>query len=214
MSEVKLFISVPSNRDWKGRFGASLAGLMSRLTNPGIQVEGYQLKSFFLRAWGQASCLSIVRQKFVDEIIAEGFTHWLALDDDMTFPMDIVDQLIRHNKPIVSCNARHKHEEVKGTLLDVNGQTVDSTGRTGLQEIKAMGGAIFLAQVDSFKHIPRPHFQVLWLEDRKEYLSEDMYFALLLNNNGVKMYCDHDASQHIGHIGDHEYKFPEVKKAG
>lgn len=209
LEEVRLFISVPSNRDWKGPFGSSLACLTSHLSSKGIL--GHNLTNYFLRAWGQASCLSIARQKFIDEMIAGNYTHWLSLDDDMTFPMNIVDCLIAHNKDVVSVNARHKSpNEIKGSLHSLDGQMLLSAGKTGLEEIQSMGGAIFLAKIDAFKHIPKPHFQVLWLPDREDYLSEDMHFALLLWHNKIKMFCDHDTSQYIGHVGDVEYRWQQL----
>lgn len=210
--DVRLFISVASNRDWKPKFGASLGCLMSYLTNQGIRIEGYNLKEFFLRAWGTASLLSKARQAFVDEMIAEGFTHWLSLDDDMSFPIDIVDQLIKHDKDVVSCNARYKDEVVKGSCLGTDGKQLDSTGKEGLEELKLMGGAIFLARIEAFKYIPKPHFQVLWSPEYNDYVGEDIHFAALLKTNGVQLWCDHDASQQIGHVGEFEYKWPQVER--
>ena len=74
-----------------------------------------------------------------------------------------------------------------------------------------MGGAIFLARVDAFKDIPKPHFQVIWSPAHNDYVSEDVHFAALIRANGVELWCDHDTSQLVGHIGDFEYKFPDVK---
>lgn len=205
---VKLFISVASNRDWKAKFGTALSNLRVHLRSPGI--KGHNLEYHFLRAWGTASCLSIARQKFVDEMISEGYTHWLALDDDMTFPLDIVDRLIAHNKDLVAVNTRHKTTTaVKGCLMDVNGHRIDSTGKTGIEEICRVGGAIFLARIDAFKHIPRPHFEVRWIEETQDYMDCDFYFAYLLHKHGIKMYCDHDTTQLITHIGDYDYAFPQ-----
>lgn len=199
---MKLFISIPSNRDWKGKFGSSLAGLMSHLVNPSFPLEG-----FTMRAWGQSSCLSIVRQAFVDEILIDKYTHWLSLDDDMTFPKDIVDRLSAHDKDVVAVNARCKNPVVRGSLVALNGENIDSRGKTGLEEIKAFGGAIFLAKTSCFADIPKPHFNVLWSDIHNSYISEDIFFATLLRIKKVKMYCDHDVSQEIGHIGDHEYRW-------
>lgn len=199
---MKLYISVPSNRDWKGKFGSALAGLLSHLKNP-----SFALESMVLRAWGQSSCLSVVRQAFVEEMIANDFTHWLSLDDDMNFPHDIVDRLSAHDKDVVSVNARHKMTMVQGSLVGLDGNNVDSRGKTGLEEIKAMGGAIFLAKVACFKNIPKPHFQVIWSPYHNSYVSEDIHFAALLHANGVRLWCDHDVSQEIGHIGEHEYRW-------
>lgn len=210
IQDVRLFVSIPSNRDWKGRFGTSFAALVHYLTANGIKVFGYNLPQFFYRAWGQSSCLSIARQKFVDEILECGYTHWLSLDDDMTFPMDIVDRLIAHDKDVVSCNARGKSDKLIGSVLDMKGNSIDSTGCTGIEEIKTMGGAIFLAKVDAFRNIPKPHFQVLWSPAHNTYVGEDVYFSTLLKINGAKMFVDHDTSQMISHIGETEYAWPTV----
>lgn len=208
--DVRLYISVPSNRDWKGKFGASIAMLTHYLTQNGINVPGYRLTDYFLRCWGNSSCLSIARQNFVDEMTAGGYTHWLSLDDDMTFPMAMVDRLIARGKDVISVNARHKTDTIIGSLQDLNGVPLNSTGKSGVEELKTMGGAIFLARIDAFGHIPRPHFQVLWSEEHNSYVGEDVYFATLLRVNGVRLWCDHDASQHVTHIGDFEYGWPRA----
>lgn len=211
--DVRLYISVPSNRDWKGRFGSSFVDLITHLTTSGIQTPGYNLSVFKYQLYRQASNISKARQHFVDSMITEGFTHWLSLDDDMTFPMDLVDRLISTGKDVISCNARRKTEEVIGSCQGLDGQPIDSTDRSGIQELRTMGGAIFLAKIDTFRSIPKPHFQVLWSPEHDDYVSEDVHFATLLRVNGVRLWCDHNTSQHIGHIGDYEYRFPAVQQA-
>lgn len=214
MSELKpinLFISIPSNRDWKGKFGASFAGIISHMMAKGV--EGHQLTNFYMSALGQASCLNAARQRFVDEMIAGPYTHWLSLDDDMTFPLDLVSRLASHDKDVVAINARHKTEEVKGSLVGFDDGYVISTGKTGLEEVKSIGGAIFLAKIDAFRNIPKPHFETRWVPEKNDYLSEDRFFAGLLLAHGVKMYCDHDASQLVSHIGDYEYNWSNAKQA-
>lgn len=209
--EVRLYISIPSNRDWKRLFGSNFAALTQHLKCPGIKEGlGYRLTDFFWQPLGNSSCMSIGRQYFVDEMITQNYTHWLSLDDDMTFPMDIVDRLISHNKDVVSCNARHKCAEIKGSCQGMDGKAIDSTGKTGIEELKTMGGAVFLAKIGAFKHIPKPHFEIIWSPAHQAYVGEDVYFASLLRANGISLWCDHDASQLIGHIGEFEYKFPAV----
>lgn len=206
---MNLFISIPSNRDWKGKFGASFAGVISHLMAKGV--AGYKLTNFYMSALGQASCINAARQRFIDEMLAGTYTHWLSLDDDMTFPLDLVSQLAAHDKDIVAINARHKTDEVKGSLVDFNGDYLNSFGKTGLEEVKSIGGAIFLARIDAIRPIPKPHFETRWIPEKNDYLSEDRYFAALLEQHGVKMYCDHDCSQLVKHIGDYEYGWTDTK---
>ena len=215
VENVKLYVSVASNRSWTGKFGSSLVGLFSYLSRVGIQTPGYVLQDMTFRSYGQCSVLPIAQEKFVDEMIAGGYTHWLSLDDDMTFPNNFVDRLIAHGKDVATTNYRHKTmndiNEVKGICCDIKGQRLDSTGKTGLEEVASMGGASFLARVDSFRNIPKPRFEIRWLEEKQDYVGSDVYFSTLLRINGVHMWCDHDLSQEIGHIGEYEYMFPQVK---
>ena len=70
VENVRLYISVASNRDWKGKFGSSLVALMSYLMTNGIAVPGYKLQDVQFRSYGQCSVLPIAQEKFVDEMIA------------------------------------------------------------------------------------------------------------------------------------------------
>lgn len=218
--EVRLYISIPSNRGWKSGFGASFGCLTHYLTT-GTKAPGYNLTHYIFRSLYNTSCISKARDHFVDEMLngldvtdpltgevtRKPFTHWLSLDDDMTFPMDIVDRLLAHGKDVVSCNARHKMDEIKGSCQGMDGQSIDSTGKTGIEELKTMGGAIFLAKIDAFRHLPKPRFEVLWSPSHQDYVGEDVYFSTLLKVNGVQLWCDHDTSQLVGHIGDYEYRW-------
>lgn len=207
----RLYISTPSNRQWEPRFGTSFADLLVRLTSEGIKAPGYKLESFRYQVLRQVSNLPNGRQHFVDDMLAGGYTHWLSLDDDMTFPMDIVDRLISHGKDVVSCNAMRKDGTVDGSCQGMDGKPIDSTGKTGLQELRTMGGAIFLAKIDSFRNIPKPHFQMIWSPAHNSYLGEDVYFSTILKMNGVGLYADNDTSKLISHIGSFEYQWPQDK---
>ena len=209
---LKLYISYPSGRDPRGRFVGSLNDLVSYLCRTGTKLDGYDLEPFTYRSWGGVSLLPVARQQFVDEMIALDCTHWLSLDDDMTFPMDIVDRLLAHGKDVVSCNARVKMRDIneyRGSCTGMDGVPVNSCGKSGLEEIQHMGGAIFLARVSAIKDIPRPHFQVLWHPELQTYVGEDVYFSMLLKEHGIQLFCDHDTSREIGHVGEYLYEWPK-----
>jgi hypothetical protein len=94
----------------------------------------------------------------------------------------------------------------------MDGQPLDSTSKTGLEEIRTMGGAIFLAKTDAFRNIPKPHFQMIWSPAHNSYLGEDVYFATVLKMSGVRLWADHCTSKLISHIGSHEYQWAESIK--
>ena len=210
MADIKLFISVASCRGWTPAFGASFLGLNCRLVSNGL--KDHTLIGLFPDIAAQASCLSQARQMAFNKALDGGFTHWLSLDDDMQFPATLVDALLAHDKAVVTANYRRKNPTVvSGVCMGLDGQLIDSTGKSGLEQIGWMGGGCFLANIEKIKHIPRPHFEVSWCEERQDYYDQDNYFSAKLRQNGVELWLDHDVSQHITHVGDYHYKFPEVQ---
>lgn len=210
MADIKLFISVASCRGWMPAFGASFLGLNCNLVSNGI--KGHNLAGLYPDIAAQASCLSQARQCALNKAIDGGYTHWLSLDDDMQFPMDIIDKMIVHEKAVVTANYRRKNPNVvSGVCMGLDGQIIDSTGKSGLEQIGWMGGGCFLADIEKIKHIPRPHFEVSWCEERQDYYDQDNYFSAKLRQHNAEIWLDHGLSQLISHVGDYHYKFPEVK---
>lgn len=209
MQEISLLVSVASCRDWKPQFGISLALLADRLASNRL---GGTLARVRYSIKAQASCLSISREEALTLAEKDGFTHWLSLDDDMGFPPDAVDRLIKHDLPIVAANYRRKQKKVAGICLSTNGEVINSEGKTGLEEVGWIGGGCSLVDVEKVKVVRPPRFSVLWVEERKSYMSEDYFFSMKLRENGIKIFCDHDLSNDMQHIGDVAYTFPEEVK--
>ena len=213
MNVMRLFVSVSSVRDWKPQFGNSLLALSHRVTSKGV--KGQKLEGFMIRAQMQASCLSGSRQKSLDLAIEGGFTHWLSLDDDMVFPADIVDRLAVHGKDVMTANyCRKVPGKIEGVYQDLKGEIIDSGRRTGIEQIAWMGGGMFLADLSKIKPIPKPHFEVVWSEEKQDYFDQDMVFSGKIRHHGVEIWCDHEASKTIGHVGDYEFRFKDYRWDG
>jgi len=208
MRDIKLYISVPSCREWKPAFGSSFLGLTAHLMQKGV--PGNNLKALFPEIAAQASCLSQARQSSLTKAIQGQFTHWLSLDDDMMFPPNVVDQLLVHEKDVVTANYRRKNaQKVLGVCMGLDGKIIDSTGKTGLEQIGWMGGGCFLADIEKIKHIPTPHFEVSWCPERQDYYDQDNYFSAKLRQNNCELWLDHDLSQQIVHVGDYPFAWPK-----
>lgn len=207
--DISLLISVSSCRDWKPQFGASLCGIVQHLSTERL---GGRLSRIEMSTKFQASCLSEAREEALIYAQKEGFSHWFSLDDDMAFPANVVDRLLKHDLSVVTANYRRKMATVTSICLDTDGQFVDSTGRTGLQEIGWMGGGCNLFKIKDISVVEPPRFSVLFVKERNRYMSEDYYFSMKLREKGIKLYCDHDVSNEIQHIGDVAYTFPKELK--
>ena len=209
--DVKLYLSVPSCREPKSGFNASFLGLSAYLLQKGI--KDHNLIGIYPQIAAQASCLSQARQHSLSTALKEGFTHWLSLDDDMMFPANCVDQLIAHNAPVVTANYRKKnHTKVLGVCQGIDDKILDSTGKTGTQKIGWMGGGLFLVDLEKIKHIPAPHFEVVWCKERQDYYDQDYYFSAKLRQHGIDILLDHDLSQQTKHIGDYLFEWPQVEQ--
>ena len=205
--DVKLFLSVASVRDWKPQFGASLSGLIFNLFNNHL---GGRLHSMDMKTAMQCSCLSMARELGLREATERGFTHWLCLDDDMAFPMDIVERLLAHDKSVVAANYRKKDAfNIVGVACDENAQPIDSSNKSGLEKVDFTAFGLVLIKIADVKCVEEPHFEVVWNPATRTYWTEDMVFSAKLKKAGVDIWLDHDLSHDIQHIGDFAHQFPK-----
>lgn len=176
----------------------------------GMAQLGGRLKNVELLVTKQCHLVP-TRQEHLDKAMTDNFTHLLTLDDDMSFPADVVERMLVHEKPVMTCNYRRKRpDRLEHCCTQMDGTMLDSTGKTGLEQIKAMGMGCTLIEVDALRHIPKPHFGTTWNYDMQEYLMEDSWFSLLLLLHGVPIFVDHDLSREIGHVGEVQYRLPPL----
>lgn len=202
---IKLMIAVASNRAWAPLFGRSFGAMMLYL---GMYKLGGRLAGFNLMLTTQAYLVT-ARQDHLDQALEGDYTHILYLDDDQTFPHDVIDRLLSHNKPIVTCNYRKKSSEVQFVCSDENNQFIDSRGKTGIEQIYSCGMGITLIKLDAIRKIPKPHFCVVYNKTIGRYIIEDSFFSNVMGVNKIDMWVDHDLSQDVGHVGEVEYRITE-----
>lgn len=203
MGHTKLAISVPSARDWKPRFGSSMLGLVRHLTKNGVDIDVNIMQG--------ASILPRARQMAIGWARSIHATHLLCLDDDMQFPADIADRLLAHGVDIVACNYVSKVTQ-RALIHGLDGQLLTSEGVSGLQEVGWVGFGVILIRMACLDPVAPPFFEQIWNPDRQDFIGEDFYFCKRVREYGVKIYCDHDASQFVGHIGDQAFGFPQKLK--
>jgi len=207
MKSVKLLIAISSHRAWCVHFANSLLSLVYRLGKVGLG-ESYNLETFTVKILGNASCLSMSREANLREALDKGYTHILMLDDDMIFPDNTVERLLSHNKPFIACNYMKKGNG-EPTAQDMEGKFINSAERTGIESVYSVGLGVVLIELDAIRHVGAPHFAVLWDSERKIYWGEDLYFCELVRGSAppVEVWCDHDLSRSVAHVGDYGYSF-------
>lgn len=212
MSEkkIKLLIGVCSGRGWSSRFGQSLAMLTLHLGLGRLRgADGEdRLDKCGLRVHHNAYLVTS-RNDHIVEALKQDYTHFLSLDDDMMFPVEVVEQMLAHDKPVVTVNYRKKYaERLEFVCTSPDGSATSSFNKTGLERVVSMGMGLALFKLDAIRHVPGPYFGVVWDEATGAPIIEDKFFCLLLNAHGVDIWCDHDLSQKVAHMGEYEFKIP------
>ena len=201
-----LHICIPSNRDHTPYFTLPLLALNQHL----CRKEHFDFKTKFKIG---CSNLPQERQNFLDEAMAEGATHLLFIDDDMTFPETIVDSFLASGVPVIAANCcRKSPDALVYTAVGFDGNQIESKGKTGITEVAQVGTGIMMIDLEAVKHIKPPHFAVPWMEERKKYCGEDLFFCDKLREAGVKIFIDHDVSNKVGHVGAYTYCFNSYRE--
>lgn len=198
---INLYVAIPTVRDWKPEFGVSMIGLTNRLAYLASQKK---IKSFYINN-KITSNLPKGRQQMLDHALSGGFTHILWIDDDTQFPAEAVEKLLEHDKPWMAVNICRKKKKGGWIATYDGGAIVNSHEKTGIEQIGTMGLGMTLIKLDAIRHVPKPHFEMRYIEEMGEYLGEDLYFLLKCRKAGVEIWTDHDVSKTVSHIGNYGY---------
>jgi hypothetical protein len=138
-----------------------------------------------------------------------GASHLLFIDSDMRFPEDTIDRLVARDKDIVAANA------VQRTMSEwwnsrVDGQSVSSEGRSGLQSVDSTGCGVMLIKMSVFDRLPSPAFETPF--DGHHHVGEDLYFCRLARAHGFTVWIDHDLSQFVRHQGTVEHGVQQLER--
>lgn len=194
MKKQNILIAIPSRDTWKAAFGVSLCRLMPYTmlqTNHDITVSN-----------AKGLTVGTARNMLARQALENNFDYILFLDDDMTFPHDALITLLNHNKEIVGVNYPRKHMDLTPTGKQLDGRLLEP--KEGLEEVKYLGGGLLLINVkEVLSKLQYPFFH----EDHENRVGEDAYFCQIAREAGISIWCDHDLSKKVGHLGEIEFKF-------
>ena len=147
------------------------------------------------------------RTYLVNEAIAEGFTHVMFIDSDMTFPSDTLNRLIERDKEVVTCicfgrvfpfapcaytRVRKGNKKKSGTRIPIEVKN----DMPDLFQVDGCGSAMILIKTEVFKRMLDEIGE--WYEP-KWNLGEDLAFTERLKALNIPIWCD--STIQIGHIG-------------
>lgn len=147
------------------------------------------------------SAIHVAREMIAAKCIREGYDWVLFIDDDMTFPPNIIEQLLSHDAPIVSamCFKRitpytpcfYEKCELKEGGIYLKPYDLDEVP-TETFMAEAAGAACMLIKREVFEKIPAPWFLPL------PFSGEDIAFCIKAKAAGYGILID--PKPIIGHI--------------
>lgn len=215
-------IGIPAAGQGKAKFWMRLEDLIFYSARRGINV---------VRRRRMGAVVSHNRNKIVADVLEKdpGASHILFIDDDMTFPPDLLERLLAHDKDMVVANAHRKYPPyVPVVSVDVGGgdyfHPIYVRPEHGtLERVTSAGTGVCLIKTDVFRKVPFPWFQAEYLPPdpghEKDpglimghlFVSEDNRFFIQAQSCGFKLYCDF--SLEIGHIAEYEVTWRDHERA-
>lgn len=164
------------------------------------------------------------RQLVSDFACDNGFDYLIQLDDDSTFPNDVVRRLLSHDKPLVAAVAYQRRPPHLTCAFEMNdegllGRPLEGIEHTGLRKVDVTGLHVSCTKMEVIRKLrdglKGPDGQVIVPGTRLYFggfdnkLGEDFAHCILLKRLGIPVYVDTDLI--AGHIGanivvDEKYK--------
>ena len=161
------------------------------------------------------------RERLVETALKEGADAILFIDSDMRFPHDLIEIMLSRDVGIVGVNATtrrantlptavnlHKEHDDEGNIIKHHWTKVDSRGKEGMEAVTAIGFGAVMIRREVLEKVPQPWFDAGW--GATGIIGEDIHFCVKARDNGFEVYCDHELSMHIKHIGLKEYGWSDI----
>lgn len=215
---MKVAICVPCRDEVMSAFAFDLARLVGYEAKRGVnEIQLLQMPG---------TLIFTQREKLASEALEWGADQLLWIDSDQRFPANTLEVLQARQVPFCGVNATTRREpilptalnlEIKREMLDgKKGEPyqvwhkVESRGKSGIEQVTAVGFAVTLINREVFEKVPRPWFDVIWT-DHGNVIGEDVTFCVRCLENDIPVYVDHELSMHIGHIGVKVFGWDDVK---
>jgi len=134
-----------------------------------------------------------------------GYTHLFLVDADMSFPGDILERLLAHNKDLIGAAYNYRAFPRRTVVKIKRDGQVYSPDRLpeSLFSCHAIGSGLKLVSTQALAHIPRPWFALDFDKDGMLSVSDDVWFCQQAARVGIETFCD--PTIEAKHIGEFEY---------
>lgn len=204
-NSLRVAVCVPSGDMVHMDFAVSLARMLADMTHrriPSILVNE------------KAAILPQGRQKLVNRALANGATHLLFLDSDMTFPPETGARLLSHDRDIVGVAASTRLEgRQRVTAMKRWGEPLKLGPDDGLVAADYLGCGGLLVKAAVFRRMEKPYFPARFVEERDGrdvWLGEDYGFCDKARELGFDVLVDAKLSFAFGHLGQKSFTLGQI----
>ena len=133
------------------------------------------------------------------------YTHLFLVDADMSFPGDILERLLAHNKDLIGAAYNYRAFPRRTVVKIKRDGQVYSPERLpeSMFPCYAIGSGVKLVTTHALAHMPRPWFALDFDRDGMLSVSDDVWFCQQAARVGIETFCD--PTIRAGHIGSFEF---------
>ena len=198
-----IMIAVPAMEMVNAEFAQHLAMASANLVANGIKINC---------AFNIGSVITIARRNLTDIFLKSDFDYAWWIDSDMKFPIDAPIKLLKRGVPLVGANYRRRRFPNPG-FTGMMGQPgnfkelVTDDNSPAMQEVDVLPHGCVMVHRSVYETVPQPHYLQEFVPDLNLEIGEDIYFCRKAKENGIPVWCDHELSREISHIGIFHFNY-------
>jgi GT2 family glycosyltransferase len=165
--------------------------------------------------------IHMARNLAADYALDNGFDYLVQLDDDATFPPDVIRRLLSHGKDVVTALAYQRKPPHATCVFEIGedgllGKPMEGIEHTGLRKVDVSGFHCSIMRTSVVKRLRDAGIR-FYYGGFENKVGEDFAMCLNLKKIGIPVHCDTDLiSGHIGEaiVVDEDYKRRFVERGG
>lgn len=198
-----VMILVPAMEMVNAEFAQHLGMACANLVANGIKINC---------AFNIGSVITIARRNLTDIFLQSDFDYAWWVDSDMKFPIDAPVRLLKRGVPLVGCNYRRRRFPNPG-FTGMMGQPgnfrelITDDNSPAMEDVDVLPHGCVMVHRSVYEKIPQPHYIQDFIPEQNLEIGEDIYFCKKARDAGFQVWCDHELSREISHIGIFHFNY-------
>lgn len=202
---MKITIGIPTNRGVKAKTVQSLLDMIVKNAS-----DRYDYYSFHIVTATEGYTIAENRNYLAIQAQKNGSDYLFMVDDDMVFPPETLETLVKHDKDIIGVASNSRMLPLSHTvgLMNENGEYVSRESIKPWNKLPkelfkcySVGTGVILIKMSVFERIEKPYFAFDVLDSGKVATGEDGWFCKQAHKATIDIWCD--PTIQIGHIGEY-----------